>query len=228
MLIACKYEEIYPPIVKDFVYITDNAYTKEEILDMERRMLQTLDFNIQITSSYRFLERFHKITKSEDLIFNLSRYLIELSLLNCKMLRFHNSNLAAAALYLSLKMTRNPHPWSEQLGKHTQYTEQAVRPCAKELFVLLQEAQTSTLEAVKRKFALPKYGEVSRIRLEHSTSGPSTAANSQNSSIVAQQQMPLPPQSASYSSAHQRNGLHSSTVQSRTSQQRLSMTSANQ
>lgn len=39
MLIACKYEEIYPPIVKDFVYITDNAYTKEEILDMERKIL---------------------------------------------------------------------------------------------------------------------------------------------------------------------------------------------
>ena len=39
MLIACKYEEIYPPIVKDFVYITDNAYTKEEILEQERKML---------------------------------------------------------------------------------------------------------------------------------------------------------------------------------------------
>jgi cyclin B len=46
MLIACKYEEIYPPIVKDFVYITDNAYTKEEILSMERKILTTLDFNI--------------------------------------------------------------------------------------------------------------------------------------------------------------------------------------
>ena len=46
MLIACKYEEIYPPIVKDFVYITNNAYTKEEILEMERKMLQALDFNI--------------------------------------------------------------------------------------------------------------------------------------------------------------------------------------
>jgi len=46
MLIACKYEEIYPPIVKDFVYITDNAYTKEEILEMERKMLSVLDFNI--------------------------------------------------------------------------------------------------------------------------------------------------------------------------------------
>jgi cyclin B len=39
MLIACKYEEIYPPIVKGFVYITDNAYTKEEILEMEKDML---------------------------------------------------------------------------------------------------------------------------------------------------------------------------------------------
>jgi cyclin B len=46
MLIACKYEEIYPPIVKDFVYITDNAYTKEEILVMEKSMLETLDFDI--------------------------------------------------------------------------------------------------------------------------------------------------------------------------------------
>mmetsp|Transcript_14874 Transcript_14874/g.10776 ORF Transcript_14874/g.10776 Transcript_14874/m.10776 type:complete len:103 (+) Transcript_14874:1018-1326(+) len=39
MLVACKYEEIYPPIVKDFVYITDNAYTKEEILEMEKSVL---------------------------------------------------------------------------------------------------------------------------------------------------------------------------------------------
>lgn len=46
MLIACKYEEIYPPIVKDFVYITDNAYSKEEILAMEKKMLTVLDFEI--------------------------------------------------------------------------------------------------------------------------------------------------------------------------------------
>ena len=29
MLIASKYEEIYAPEVRDFVYITDNAYTKD-------------------------------------------------------------------------------------------------------------------------------------------------------------------------------------------------------
>jgi cyclin B len=39
MLIACKYEEIYAPEVRDFVYITDKAYTREDILQMEFSML---------------------------------------------------------------------------------------------------------------------------------------------------------------------------------------------
>ncbi len=141
MLIACKYEEIYPPIVKDFVYITDNAFTKEEILETERLMLQTLDFNIQITSSFRFLERYVKIVKADNIIFNLSRYLIELSLVNYKMMKYRSSNLAASALYLSLKMTKNPTPWSETIAKHSEYREPEVRPCAKDLFLLLQQDQ---------------------------------------------------------------------------------------
>jgi cyclin B len=62
MLIACKYEEIYAPEVRDFVYITDKAYTREEILQMEYSMLSTLDFNITAPSSFRFLERFAKIS----------------------------------------------------------------------------------------------------------------------------------------------------------------------
>jgi len=66
MLIASKYEEIYAPEVRDFVYITDKAYTKEEILKMEYAMLATLDFNITSPSSYRFLERFVKIAKADE------------------------------------------------------------------------------------------------------------------------------------------------------------------
>ena len=31
LMIATKYEEIYPPTVKDLVYITDNAYSKNDI-----------------------------------------------------------------------------------------------------------------------------------------------------------------------------------------------------
>jgi len=57
MLIASKYEEIYAPEVRDFVYITDQAYTKEEILAMEYKILTTLEFNVTTPSSFRFLER---------------------------------------------------------------------------------------------------------------------------------------------------------------------------
>lgn len=36
MLVASKYEDMYPPEVADFVYISDNAFTARNILDMER------------------------------------------------------------------------------------------------------------------------------------------------------------------------------------------------
>lgn len=32
MLIASKYEEIYPPEIKDFVFVTDQAYNREDLL----------------------------------------------------------------------------------------------------------------------------------------------------------------------------------------------------
>jgi cyclin B len=39
MLVACKYEEIYAPEIRDFIYMTDKAYSKEQILEMEREIL---------------------------------------------------------------------------------------------------------------------------------------------------------------------------------------------
>ena len=34
MLIACKYEEMYIPQVDDFIYITNGAYTAQDMLQM--------------------------------------------------------------------------------------------------------------------------------------------------------------------------------------------------
>ena len=65
-MIATKYEEIYPPNVKDLVYITDRAYQKEEILNMESTILTLIDFDISQTTPFRFLERYQKITKLDN------------------------------------------------------------------------------------------------------------------------------------------------------------------
>ena len=104
MLIASKYEEIYAPEVKDFVYITDRAYQKEEILRQESQMLMQLDFNVVSPSSYRFLERFSKISSLNLKQFNLARYLIELPLIEYRMLKYTPSILAASAVFLTLKI----------------------------------------------------------------------------------------------------------------------------
>ena len=47
LLISTKYEEIYPPNVKDFIYLTDNTYTRAQILAMEQDILFHLQFEIQ-------------------------------------------------------------------------------------------------------------------------------------------------------------------------------------
>ena len=42
MFIASKYEEIYAPEVKDFAYVTDSAFNKQDILSMEGDILKAL------------------------------------------------------------------------------------------------------------------------------------------------------------------------------------------
>ena len=47
LLIATKYEEIYPPTVKDFIYLTDKTYSRAQMLQMEQSILFNLQFEIQ-------------------------------------------------------------------------------------------------------------------------------------------------------------------------------------
>jgi cyclin B len=61
-LIATKYEEIYPPELKDLLSVSENKFSRNEVLAMERDMLHVLQFNITYPSAYRFLERFRKLS----------------------------------------------------------------------------------------------------------------------------------------------------------------------
>ena len=63
--LAAKYEEIYPPELRDLVYITDKAYTKEEILKMEEKMLKALEFKVTIASTHCFLVRYLKAAHAD-------------------------------------------------------------------------------------------------------------------------------------------------------------------
>lgn len=55
--ICCrKYEEIYPPDVGEFVYITDDTYNKRQMLRMEQLILKVLGFDISVPTIFSFLQ----------------------------------------------------------------------------------------------------------------------------------------------------------------------------
>lgn len=55
LLISTKYEEIYPPDLKELLQVSENKFSRAQVLDMERNILQVLEFDVQTPSSYRFL-----------------------------------------------------------------------------------------------------------------------------------------------------------------------------
>lgn len=119
MVIASKYEEIYPPVVNDFVYFTDNAYTREEILQMEERMLKTLQFGVQTVSPYRFLERFFTLKNASQTERNVAQFMLEGCLIQYQMLPYRPSVLAGSALYLASKLCFSKEPWSNRMASIT-------------------------------------------------------------------------------------------------------------
>ena len=117
LLMITKYEEIYPPTLKDFIYIAGEEYTADEILEMERDILMKIDFDVQQCSSYRFLERFSKLAKIDNITFFLSQFMLELGLLDSKMSQFPQSLQAIAALYTAKKYMQFSQPDSSANSK---------------------------------------------------------------------------------------------------------------
>ena len=54
MFIASKYNEIYSPESKDYSYITDDAFTKKEVVEMEMEILKELNYTITFPTQYKF------------------------------------------------------------------------------------------------------------------------------------------------------------------------------
>lgn len=163
LLLASKYVEVYAPEVRDFVNITDRAYTRREIMDMEVTVLTVLKFRLTQPSPLVFLKRFGRLLGVDEQLENLAQYILELSLVDARMARYTPSHLASASLLLANKVMKQPQPWPERLHAASHQTEQSLRPCGRELCALLQGAEKSSLQAVRKKFSSDKYNAVAKL-----------------------------------------------------------------
>ena len=60
LFVASKYEETYVPSIDDFIFITDNKYTKSEMRQMEINILKAMNFMLCKPLPLHFLRRFSK------------------------------------------------------------------------------------------------------------------------------------------------------------------------
>nr|GMC94833.1 G2/mitotic-specific cyclin-2-like [Ipomoea batatas] len=162
MLLACKYEEVAVPIVDDLVIISDKAYTKQEVLDMESCMLNTLQFNMSVPTPYVFLRRFLKATQADKKLELLSFFLIELCLVEYKMLELPPSTLAAAAVYTAQCSLHCMRQWNQTCEWHTGYSEDQLLESSRMMVSLHQKAATGKLTGVYRKYSISRFGGVAK------------------------------------------------------------------
>ncbi|XP_037407009.1 cyclin-B1-1-like isoform X1 [Triticum dicoccoides] len=165
LLIACKYEEIWAPEVNDFILISDSAYTREQILKMEKAILNRLEWNLTVPTHYVFLVRFAKAACSSDHkndkeMENTVFFFAELALLQYGLVQSKPSMVAAAAVYAARLTLKKTPLWTDTLKHHTGFTEAQLMDAAKILVASHSTAPDSKLKVVYKKYSSEKLGGV--------------------------------------------------------------------
>ncbi|NXW11457.1 CCNB1 protein, partial [Fregetta grallaria] len=165
MFIASKYEEVFPPCIEDFTYITDDTYTKFQVIRMERKILRALDFCLGRPLPALYLRRASKIAEVNFRQYVLAKYLTELSIVDYDMVHFPPSKTAAAGFCLAMKLL-NGSEWTPTLQYYMSYTEADIFPImchiAKNLFLVNEGLNRNS--AIKVKYASTRNGQISTIR----------------------------------------------------------------
>jgi len=163
MFIASKFEEIDPPRLSDFVYITDSTYTREDILHMECNVLTLLSFRIVVPTVAHFFDRMQQANSCDAVQRELACYILELALVEIRMIRHCPSHLVAAALMLTNELLGRAVPWPPTMVLTSRYTAAALRACADESLAILQAAPAASLQAARKKYAQTSHSSVARM-----------------------------------------------------------------
>ncbi|XP_063795608.1 G2/mitotic-specific cyclin-B1 [Pseudophryne corroboree] len=164
MFLAAKYEEMYPPEIGDFTFVTDHTYTKAQIRDMEMKILRVLKYAIGRPLPLHFLRRASKIGEVTAEQHSLAKYLMELVIVDYEMVHFPPSQIAAAASCLSFKVF-NAGEWTPTLQHYTAYSEDQLIPVMQQMAknVVKVNKGLSKHMTVKNKYASSKQMKISTI-----------------------------------------------------------------
>ncbi|KAI3808354.1 hypothetical protein L1987_24303 [Smallanthus sonchifolius] len=159
MLLSIKYEKDSVLLVKDLSSYADDSYSTSEILEMEKLMLNTLEYDMSQPTAYVFITRFLKAARSEPQLDHLSFFLIELCLREYAMLKFPPSLLAAASVYTAQCSLYGLRQWSKTCEWYPKYSEDQLLECSR---MIVGYHQWSTMGSVYRKYNTSEFGYAAR------------------------------------------------------------------
>ncbi|PUZ57221.1 hypothetical protein GQ55_5G411700 [Panicum hallii var. hallii] len=161
MLIACKYEEIWAPLVKDLLCLCDNAFSRDQVLSKEKAILDKLHWNLTVPTMYMFIVRYLKAARGDKKLENMAFFYSELALVQYTMLIYRPSVTAAAVVYAARSTLEMNPLWTDILEYHTGLTEPQLLDCARRLMSFHALAPEGKQKAVYKKYSHPKLGAVS-------------------------------------------------------------------
>jgi cyclin B len=165
LMIACKQEEILVPCISDLVFVTDNAYTKTEVLEMEKLILKTLDFNIVSPSSLRFFEIISYSFKFSEQMISFGKYILVLMNLNYKMSKYIPSVRACTTAYVVMKYYKYTNYAELYERWNTNSDNTVLKECARETCHMMDNLGKIYSKGVNKMFASDKYYGVSNLKL---------------------------------------------------------------
>jgi cyclin B len=161
MFVACKYEEVSPPEIRDFVVVTDQACSREQILEAEVDILNTLEWRICVPTALSFAKRHCKLLNVGESQFYLIMYFLELALPDVRFLEYKPSMVSCAAVVLSNKVLKiSPSFPCVVKNEHT-YGDAEVKDCARKIVDALSTGQG--IKAVKNKYKKAEYKSVADL-----------------------------------------------------------------
>lgn len=164
MFIAAKYEEIYPPDVTEFCYITDDTYTKRQVLRMEQLVLGVLNFECAPPTAHFFVNHLAAMAGCGKKATALAQYLTELTMIDGEaFMPFVPSLIAAAAVALS-RHTLGLAAWEDSMTEQTGYNVEDFKECLIRLHEIFERAPDMPQQAVREKYKNASFHSVSDVR----------------------------------------------------------------
>eukprot|EP01135_Chromosphaera_perkinsii_P000157 Nk52_evm53s32 gene=Nk52_evmTU53s32 len=152
MLLASKCEELYPPPLEEFVYISDNTYTKAQILKMESIILKVLQFDMNAVTSCSLSRRLLQASAASSEEEMLCNYLLELTLLDSCFLQYSASCIATSSVIISRAAHRS-RVWSGTFEKYCPYSIEDVEECIAQIVrVWRAHLERQDCKAVNEKY----------------------------------------------------------------------------